>query len=152
MEPTVQPYGHVCATCMAGTGSPNGKPKLRRTRLNVWLAWALSVGGPLLWRANYPKVHDRESPWMDNCHATVSAPRFTHFIGARGSDKEPGVGQSSAGVFKPACLEPHCRSEHLHQWLQPSKQPNVAPFGQRVHWWRNRSPKLGCDGGVTGQK
>jgi len=25
-------------------------------------------------------------------------------------------------------------SEHLHQWLQPSKQPNVAPFGRLDGW------------------
>jgi len=24
--------------------------------------------------------------------------------------------------------------EHLHQWLQPSKQPNVAPFGRLDGW------------------
>jgi len=39
--------------------------------------------------------------------------------------------------------------EHLHQWLQPSKQPNVAPFGQRGHWWRKRGPKVLCDCDVT---
>jgi len=43
-------------------------------------------------------------------------------------------------------------SERLHQWLEPSKQPNVAPFGQRGHWWRKRGPKPVCDGGVTAQK
>jgi len=36
-----------------------------------WLAWALSVGGPLLWRANYPKVPDKESPSMADRYATV---------------------------------------------------------------------------------
>jgi len=70
-EPTVQHIGHVCATCIADTGSSNAKPKLGRSRLNVWLAWALSVGGPLLWLANYPKVPDKESPWMADRHATV---------------------------------------------------------------------------------
>ena len=46
MEPTIQPNRHVCSTCIAGTGSQNVKPKLRRSRLNVSLAWALRVGGP----------------------------------------------------------------------------------------------------------
>jgi len=71
MGPTVQPNGYVCATCIAGIGSANGKPRLRRSRLNVWLAWALSVGGPLSWWANYPKVPDKESPWMADRHPTL---------------------------------------------------------------------------------
>ena len=42
--------------------------------------------------------------------------------------------------------------EHLHQWLQPSKQPNVAPFGRLDGWWLGSAPKLGCDGAVTAHK
>jgi len=71
MEPTVQPNRNVCAMCIAGTASPNEKPNLRMSRPNVRLAWALSVGGPLLWRANYPKVPDGESSRMADRHATV---------------------------------------------------------------------------------
>jgi len=45
MEPTVQPNGHVCTTCGAVTGSPNAEPKLRRSRLKLWLAsTSLAVG------------------------------------------------------------------------------------------------------------
>ena len=45
MEPTVQPNGHVCATCGAVTGSPNAEPVLSRSRLKLGLAWtSLAVG------------------------------------------------------------------------------------------------------------
>jgi len=33
MEPTADPYAHVCATCGAVTGSPKAEPKLSRSRL-----------------------------------------------------------------------------------------------------------------------
>jgi len=101
MHPTVQPNGHVCATYITVTGSPNFKLKLERSSLNVWLAWALAVGGPLLWGANHPEVPERESPWIFNCHATV--------IGDRDSEKVPGARQTTGGVSKLACLESRCR-------------------------------------------
>jgi len=101
MHPTVQPNGHVCAAYITVTSSPNFKPKLGRSSLNVWLAWALAVGGLPLWGANHPEVPERESPWIVNRHATV--------IGDRDSDKEPGFRQTTGGVSKPACLESRCR-------------------------------------------
>ena len=143
MEPTVQPNSHLCATCIAFIGYPNGKPELRRSRLNIWLVWALSVGEPLMWRANYPKVPDRDSPRMADRHATVRAPRVTYFIGDRGSDKEPGVGQTTGGVSKPVCLE----SRYVHgKTLQHS---TLFPTSRSSRSDPHHPPPKAIQGGST---
>lgn len=81
MEPILAPNGHVCATCITFSGSPNVKPKLRGSCLNIWLAWALPAGGPLSWLANHPKVQERESSLFEDRHRTVCSARGRHSTG-----------------------------------------------------------------------
>jgi len=51
-----------------------------------------------------------------------------YFIGDRGSDKKPGVGQTTGGVSKPACWESCCSS---------SSKRRAIPRG--VHEMRERN-------------
>ena len=62
MEPTVQPNGHVGATCDAVTGSPKAEPKLSRSRLKLGLASTSLAVGLFCGTPVFPQMHYRESP------------------------------------------------------------------------------------------
>ena len=62
MEPTVQPNGHVCATCGAVTGSPNAEPILSRSRLKLGLAWTSLAVGLFCGTPVFPQTRYTESP------------------------------------------------------------------------------------------
>jgi len=51
MEPTVQPNGHVCATCGAVTGSPKAD-KNNQITSQTWARLDVSGSGPLSWHAS----------------------------------------------------------------------------------------------------
>ena len=62
MEPTVQPNGHVCATCGAVTGSPNAEPILSRSRLKLGLVWTSLAVGLFCGTPVLPQTRYIESP------------------------------------------------------------------------------------------
>jgi len=110
MEPTVQPNGHVWTTCGAVTGSPNAEPKLSRSRLKLGLVLTSLAVGLFCGTPVFPSMHYRESTRLPDRLATVCKPRVTLSIGFRGPNREPGVGPTTRGVSKQACLEWCCRS------------------------------------------
>jgi len=105
MEPKAKAKRHECPTCGRVTGSPNVDPKQRRSRLNLGLPWMLTMGGPLLWPTDHPRMPDKESRWMAHRHITVRMPRVTLSIGVGWLKMEPGDGQTVGGASKQVCLE-----------------------------------------------
>jgi len=121
MEPTVQPNGHVCATCGAVTGSPKAA-KTKQITSQTWARLDVSGGGPLLWHLSISTdalqrismtTRSSRNCLQDTGHAF-------HWL----SWSE----QGTTGWPNDS------RSQHLHQGLQPSKQPNVGPFGRLDGW------------------
>jgi len=105
MEPKAKAKRHECPTCGPVTGSPNVDPKQRRSRLNLGLPWMLTMGRPLLWPTDHPRMPDKESRWMAHRHITVCMPRVTLSIGVGWLKLEPGDGQTVGGASKQVCLE-----------------------------------------------
>jgi len=90
MDPKAKAKRHVCPTCGSVTGSPNSEPKLDRSCLNLGLLWTLMTGGPLLWRADHPRMVDKEYLWMADHLMTDCSPRVTHSIGVDWIETEAG--------------------------------------------------------------
>jgi len=109
MELTAYPYGHVCATRGAVTGSPQAVPKLSRSRLQLGLASTSLAVGLLCGTLVFPQAHYRESPGLPDPVVTVCKPRVTLSICFRGPNREPGVGQTTWPDSKQACSESGCR-------------------------------------------
>jgi len=105
MEPIAKAKRHECPTCGPVTGSPNVDPKQRRSRLNLGLPWMLTMGGPLLWPTDHPRMPDKESRWMADRHITVCMPRVTLSIGVGWLKMEPGNGQTVGGASKQVYLQ-----------------------------------------------
>jgi len=131
MEPKAKAKRHECPTCGPVTGSPNVDPKQRRSRLNLGPPWMLTMGGPLLWPTDHPRMTDKESRWMADRHITVCMPRVTLSIGVGWLKMEPGDGQTVGGASKQVCLD----------W-RASKRA-------RLHWpcrWRSKTRAIACHG------
>jgi len=92
---------------------PRKQPKNKQNKLEARTSES-QVVGPL------PSPPPLASEWQSN----------DGVMGRRCSvwDNKPSLAPARVSMASTA------RSEHLHQWLQPVKQPNVAPFGRLDGW------------------
>jgi len=104
------------------------------------------------WRCIYPGEQMVLAPFLEKTSLDRAPGRFADNLFVRKHAKADVLLTSVMGMLRRWFPAHERSSEHLHQWLQPSKQSNVAPFGQRGYGWRKRGPKLVCDGGVTARK
>jgi len=116
MKPKAKAKRHECPTCGPGTGSPNVKSKLNRSRLNLGLPWMLTLGGPLLRRTENPQLPFKEPRWMADRRITVCMPRVTLSIGVGCLKMEPGNYQTVGGASKRVWLERPASKQARLEW------------------------------------
>ena len=87
-----------------------GRAKTKQITSQTWARLDVSGGGPLLWHASIPTDALQRISMTARSSRNCLKPRVTLSIGFRGPNREPGVGQTTRGVSKQACLEWRCRS------------------------------------------